>query len=88
MSHFYAFGPDPLNPDESEEEEKKDPDISGDVRVDNNGSDGKNNWRHVVEHMLYPILRTSIVPPKEFSTDGTFLEVANLPDLYKVFERC
>lgn len=51
-------------------------------------SEKSTQWKHTVEHVIYPALRSSIVPPKSFSEDGTFLEVANLPDLYKVFERC
>jgi DNA mismatch repair protein MLH1 len=29
-----------------------------------------------------------LLPPKRLAEDGTLLQVANLPDLYKVFERC
>jgi DNA mismatch repair protein Mlh1 C-terminus len=29
-----------------------------------------------------------LIPPKICSEDMTFIQVANLPDLYKVFERC
>ncbi|KAJ9592430.1 hypothetical protein L9F63_015846 [Diploptera punctata] len=41
-----------------------------------------------IEHVLYPALRSSFLPPKVFAEDGTILQIANLPDLYKVFERC
>ncbi|XP_043993092.1 DNA mismatch repair protein Mlh1 [Gambusia affinis] len=50
-------------------------------------SDG-NSWRWNVEHVLFKALRTLFSPPKSFSEDGTVLQIANLPDLYKVFERC
>uniref|UniRef100_A0A2K5CJJ4 DNA mismatch repair protein S5 domain-containing protein n=1 Tax=Aotus nancymaae TaxID=37293 RepID=A0A2K5CJJ4_AOTNA len=35
-----------------------------------------------------PALRSHILPPKHFTEDGNILQLANLPDLYKVFERC
>ncbi|XP_065641202.1 DNA mismatch repair protein Mlh1 [Hydra vulgaris] len=59
---------------------------SFDEREDKSSS--TQNWKWVVEHVLYTAFRTSLLPTKKFSEDGTFLEVANLPDLYKVFERC
>jgi len=42
----------------------------------------------VVQHVIYPTLRANLLPSKERADDGTLLEVANLPSLYKVFERC
>ncbi|KAM6916181.1 DNA mismatch repair protein Mlh1 [Xenentodon cancila] len=47
-----------------------------------------NSWRWKVEHVIFKALRTLYCPPKNFSEDGSVLQIANLPDLYKVFERC
>ncbi|KAM9804418.1 DNA mismatch repair protein Mlh1 [Neosynchiropus ocellatus] len=47
-----------------------------------------NSWRWMVEHVICKAFRTLFSPPKRFSEDGTVLQIANLPDLYKVFERC
>uniref|UniRef100_A0A7N6FGM4 DNA mismatch repair protein MLH1 n=1 Tax=Anabas testudineus TaxID=64144 RepID=A0A7N6FGM4_ANATE len=47
-----------------------------------------NSWRWKVEHVIFKAVRTLFSPPKNFSEDGTVLQIANLPDLYKVFERC
>ncbi|XP_045927049.1 DNA mismatch repair protein Mlh1 [Micropterus dolomieu] len=47
-----------------------------------------NSWRWKVEHVIFKAFRTLYSPPKNFSEDGTVLQIANLPDLYKVFERC
>ncbi|XP_077469045.1 DNA mismatch repair protein Mlh1 [Stigmatopora argus] len=47
-----------------------------------------NSWRWNVEHVLCKAFRSLISPPKHISEDGTVLQIANLPDLYKVFERC
>ena len=46
------------------------------------------DWRHTIEHVVYPAVKKILVPPSAWLTDRTLLQVANLPDLYKVFERC
>ncbi|KAH0627208.1 hypothetical protein JD844_002685 [Phrynosoma platyrhinos] len=46
------------------------------------------SWKWTVEHVLYKALRTHLLPPKNFTENGNILQLANLPDLYKVFERC
>uniref|UniRef100_A0A1A8JBC5 DNA mismatch repair protein MLH1 n=2 Tax=Nothobranchius kuhntae TaxID=321403 RepID=A0A1A8JBC5_NOTKU len=51
------------------------------------GAEG-NSWRWRVEHVIFKAFRTLFSPPKVFSEDGTVLQIANLTDLYKVFERC
>uniref|UniRef100_UPI00398F828D DNA mismatch repair protein Mlh1 isoform X1 n=2 Tax=Pristiophorus japonicus TaxID=55135 RepID=UPI00398F828D len=50
------------------------------------GSD--KSWKWTVEHVISKAFRTLILPPKHFAEDGSILQLANLPDLYKVFERC
>ncbi|XP_062513678.1 DNA mismatch repair protein Mlh1-like isoform X2 [Corticium candelabrum] len=50
--------------------------------------DKPRGWKWTVEHVLFPAFRTVLIPPKKFAEDSTIVEVANLPDLYKVFERC
>lgn len=50
--------------------------------------DEQENWRWMVEHVIYPAMRKSLLPPQHFAQDTTFLQIANLTDLYKVFERC
>ncbi|XP_063013190.1 DNA mismatch repair protein Mlh1 isoform X3 [Melospiza melodia melodia] len=49
---------------------------------------GSTTWKWAVEHVLYKAFRTHLLPPKHFAEDGNILQLANLPDLYKVFERC
>ncbi|NXI38227.1 MLH1 protein, partial [Galbula dea] len=49
---------------------------------------GSTTWKWTVEHVLYKAFRTHLLPPKHFAEDGNVLQLANLPDLYKVFERC
>nr|XP_055026801.1 DNA mismatch repair protein Mlh1 [Misgurnus anguillicaudatus] len=50
--------------------------------------DAEMSWQWKVEHVLFKALRTLFSPPKHFSEDGSVLQIASLPDLYKVFERC
>nr|XP_013803605.1 PREDICTED: DNA mismatch repair protein Mlh1 isoform X2 [Apteryx mantelli mantelli] len=45
-------------------------------------------WKWTVEHIVYKAFRTHLLPPKHLTEDGSILQLANLPDLYKVFERC
>ncbi|NWT02638.1 MLH1 protein, partial [Mionectes macconnelli] len=49
---------------------------------------GSKTWKWTVEHVLYKAFRTHLLPPEHFAEDGNILQLANLPDLYKVFERC
>ncbi|XP_041104203.1 DNA mismatch repair protein Mlh1 isoform X2 [Polyodon spathula] len=51
------------------------------------GSSGT-SWKWTVEHVVFKAFRTLLAPPKQFTEDGSILQIANLPDLYKVFERC
>ncbi|XP_028904812.1 DNA mismatch repair protein Mlh1 isoform X1 [Ornithorhynchus anatinus] len=46
------------------------------------------SWKWTVEHVIYKAFRSHVLPPKHLTEDGTILQLANLPDLYKVFERC
>lgn len=46
------------------------------------------SWQWKVEHVLFKAFRSLFSPPKHFSEDGSVLQIASLPDLYKVFERC
>ncbi|XP_066589009.1 DNA mismatch repair protein Mlh1 isoform X2 [Prorops nasuta] len=46
------------------------------------------DWKYVTEYVLYPAIKESLLPPSHFAQDSTVLQIASLPDLYKVFERC
>ena len=41
-----------------------------------------------MEHVIFPALRVDLTPPKEMADDGSILQIADLHELYKVFERC
>ena len=97
-SRFYAMKPDPFTVEDETgdaDEDGQDTDMnttdSNSIKTDGNNSGSKSKdstWKWTVEHVLFPVLRSGLVPPKRFADDGTLLQIANLPDLYKVFERC
>lgn len=74
VARFYAVNTDP----QSEYDDKQ-----HDVEFD-----AAENWKHVFEHYLYPAMKKTLMPSKICADNKTFTCVANLPDLYKVFERC
>ncbi|XP_072934815.1 DNA mismatch repair protein Mlh1 [Epargyreus clarus] len=44
------------------------------------------HWKQ--EHIIFPAIRRNFLPPTSFVSNGAILQIANLCDLYKVFERC
>lgn len=48
----------------------------------------KQPWRWTVEHIIFPALRANLIAQKTMAADGSLLQIADLHDLYKVFERC
>jgi DNA mismatch repair protein MLH1 len=88
-SKFCAIRYDPFLVDS---EEKK-----GQDGTEKDGEDGQHPtdvplkyapWRWQVEHLLVPLLRSDFIPLCSMATDGSVLQLADLHDLYKVFERC
>ena len=43
--------------------------------------------RWQIEHVLFPAMRKYLTPPKSL-LERDVVQVASLPDLYRVFERC
>ncbi|KAL3638678.1 DNA mismatch repair protein [Castilleja foliolosa] len=41
-----------------------------------------------IQHILFPSMRLFLKPPNSMATNGTFVKVASLEKLYKIFERC
>ncbi|XP_072981652.1 DNA mismatch repair protein MLH1 isoform X1 [Typha angustifolia] len=42
----------------------------------------------IIQHVLFPSMRLFLKPPKSMAQDGSFVQVASLEKLYKIFERC
>ncbi|KAH0554481.1 DNA mismatch repair protein Mlh1 [Cotesia glomerata] len=70
------------------EEQKCFEDISRETARFYSNVDFNKDWRHSIEYTLFPAVKESLLPPKEFAHDSSILKIASLPDLYKVFERC
>lgn len=41
-----------------------------------------------IQHVLFPSMRLFLKPPTSMATNGTFVKIASLEKLYKIFERC
>lgn len=41
-----------------------------------------------IQHVLFPSMRLFLKPPNVMATNGTFVQVASLEKLYRIFERC
>ncbi|XP_031389745.1 DNA mismatch repair protein MLH1 isoform X2 [Punica granatum] len=54
-------------------------------------SEAKSAWAQrewSIQHVLFPAMRLFLKPPASMATNGTFVQVASLEKLYKIFERC
>jgi DNA mismatch repair protein MLH1 len=61
-----------------------------DLDGDGDGEDGGEK-RHVkwqIEHVLWPSMRRYTAWSRESLRNGDLKQVANLPDLFRIFERC
>ncbi|CAO1943126.1 unnamed protein product [Urochloa humidicola] len=103
IGNFYALHP-PILPNPSGSgiqlyKKNKDCMASGE-HVDNTEEDGidqellaeaETAWSQrewTIQHVLFPSMRLFLKPPKSMATDGTFVQVASLEKLYRIFERC
>ncbi|KAG8660821.1 DNA mismatch repair protein MLH1 [Manihot esculenta] len=74
----------------------EDPTDIGDVSVEDeieHGllSEAKTAWAQrewSIQHVLFPAMRLFFKPQASLATNGTFVKVASLEKLYKIFERC
>lgn len=46
------------------------------------------DWKWTTQFIIYPAIKESLLPPKKFLENAAVLQIADLPSLYKVFERC
>ncbi|KAJ0754538.1 putative ribosomal protein S5 domain 2-type [Helianthus annuus] len=54
-------------------------------------SEAENAWAQrewSIQHVLFPSMRLFFKPPTSMAANGTFVQVASLEKLYRVFERC
>ncbi|KAJ7599268.1 hypothetical protein C8J56DRAFT_185991 [Mycena floridula] len=75
LAYFYVPGPLTVSsPIDSEDKALREQEIKSE------------RWQ--VHHVLFPAFRRYLCAPKSLLDGTSIVQVANLPDLYKVFERC
>lgn len=84
-ANFYCIQHDPFLLDSTE---KEDPPTQGAAATVNPALYKREPWQWVVEHVIFPALKSDFIPPRKMADDGSILQIADLHDLYKVFERC
>lgn len=102
LGNFYAMNP-PLLPNPSGEGlqfyKRKVPsktnttaNTSMDDEIDHELlAEAQNSWAQrewSIQHVLFPAMRLFFNPPTSMATNGSFVQVASLEKLYKIFERC
>ena len=60
-------------------------DFYAQLQEDNANDDA---WKWTVEHILFPSFRSMLLPGKDLWQSRAFVQLADLPNLYRVFERC
>ncbi|KAI0826529.1 DNA mismatch repair protein MutL [Trametes gibbosa] len=94
LAEFYV--PEPLDPDDAERgsealtggdaEEQQGDAAKGAANADAEADTQKATlWQ--IQHVLFPAMARYLVPPKSL-LERDVVQVADLPDLYRVFERC
>jgi DNA mismatch repair protein MLH1 len=79
LAYFYVPGPT-LPAERSASERSKDEDIANAPQ-----EESSENWQ--IEHVLFPAVKRYMTAPKSLLTRDV-VQIASLPDLYRVFERC
>uniref|UniRef100_D8QEE1 DNA mismatch repair protein S5 domain-containing protein n=1 Tax=Schizophyllum commune (strain H4-8 / FGSC 9210) TaxID=578458 RepID=D8QEE1_SCHCM len=81
LAYFYVPGPGPFAP----LGDAFQPGVDAEKAV--TGADEEKTERWQIEHVLFAAMRKYLVPPKAL-LERDVVQVADLPDLYKIFERC
>ncbi|KAI0065271.1 DNA mismatch repair protein MutL [Artomyces pyxidatus] len=84
LAYFYTPGPGPLA-SALKRSAEDDPSDGGAERDDIGQVMAAEKWQ--IQHILFPAMRRYLVPPKSLLARDV-VQVANVPDLYRVFERC
>jgi DNA mismatch repair protein MLH1 len=79
LAYFYVPGP-------IEHGRSRDDDADTD-RQAANASQGEVSEKWQIEHVLFPAMKRYMTAPKSLLTRNV-VQIASLPDLYRVFERC
>lgn len=61
--------------------------LLSDANTDEEAREGEKAMLWQIQHVFFPTMSRYLVPPKTL-LDRDVVQVADLPDLYRVFERC
>jgi DNA mismatch repair protein MLH1 len=87
LAYFYVPGPGPLlvpSPPGNDDAGKDKDDHTVNVQQQEEASTIE-KWQ--IEHVLFPAMKRYLIAPKSLLTRDV-VQIASLPDLYRVFERC
>ncbi|CAA6667797.1 unnamed protein product [Spirodela intermedia] len=86
--HFYKKDKqdDSSNQDEKHGQSNAEDNVDHQLLAEADTAWAQREW--AIQHVLFPSMRLFLKPPKSMATDGTFVQVASLEKLYKIFERC
>jgi DNA mismatch repair protein MLH1 len=88
LAYFYVPGPGPLLiPSPPEHTGNNDPDKGKDDHTVNAQQQEETSEKWQIEHVLFPAMKRYMTAPKSLLTRDV-VQIASLPDLYRVFERC
>ena len=85
LAFFYAPRSLPSTLDSNEKQDGEEIDGAGD------GGEGREEEKHArwqLEHVLFPSMRKYTHWKRDSLSNGDLKQVANLPDLFRIFERC
>ena len=89
LSKFYAFeAPVEMVPDNTDGVDAETDEAPGTAEYLKLYSDEQLAYRRSVEFLLFPALKRHFVGSKEIMSKNVLQQVADLPELYKIFERC
>lgn len=80
LAYFYLPGPLPAAPPSDTREDSEESDALARKKAEDDD-------RWMLEHALFPAIRRYLCAPKTL-LERDVVQVASLPDLYRVFERC
>ena len=87
LGSYYAEIPTAHKDKEDKDDYKKSPASQEEETDESMNLIDEGSKKHV-QHTLFPALKFTLIPPKEFALDGSFCKLALLSKLYKVFECC
>ena len=85
ISEFYGPQPPILPPPQHVPDSGSSSTTSG---TQSSSQDRHQTYEWTLQFRILPAVKQLLYPPKSFGQDGTFVQVASLENLYKVFERC